>query len=424
MQIKPLSNEDLKTFKCYYDTYTVPIETVCDSTDTDQIALNNLVMNNTYINSQTKISGTETSNAVWKIRPKNPAKSVQWNVLICNDAKQNIVANTNDITDLDTGKVKSVSLLTAPYLFFNIFNFSIKDSFNNFNVENLLLANSPCNYLFNFNLLFKNFKHLTLLQQNYVKLSGGTMIVCQIYTDNDNIFYILCIYNIYLVLCHFKSLFHVIFKLNTYLTSQAKFFLSPQLQKHFVFVENRCHNGNCEIWDDTGKGDDYYRRKVMNFQNPHEDRAINGYRHGHLWRREEIDKFTTGTRPQIFQMYVGIGDKVFVCLIDSGAEFSSISGSVASELNLPQYPIKKGALCSKGVAGEYDITHAVKINIIFHDLEFSEHIFKINDTGTTQFKVIIGTDFLRAFNLIVDPFNLSISRQISDHRFGVCTRIM
>ena len=37
-----------------------------------------------------------------KLRPKNSnVKSVQWNVLVCNNAKQNIVVNTSEITDLD-----------------------------------------------------------------------------------------------------------------------------------------------------------------------------------------------------------------------------------------------------------------------------------------------------------------------------------
>ena len=36
--------------------------------------------------------------------------------------------------------------------------------------------------------------------------------------------------------------------------------------------------------------------KVMNIYNPHEERAINGSRHGHLWRREEVDAFSKGRR--------------------------------------------------------------------------------------------------------------------------------
>ena len=223
---------------------------------------------------------------MWKIKPKNSnVKSVQWSVLVCNNTKQNRVVDTSEITEIDIdGKDKSVLLLTVPKLYFKVFKFSNKDSFNNFNVENLLFANSPCNYLFNFKLILKNFNQIILLQQDYIELVGETIIVCRTYFINENIFYILCIYNVYLELCHFSS-FSCKFQIEYFSNHARQSFSSPQVQEHFVFVENGCHDGNCEVWDKIGRGDDYYRRQVMNMHNPHEERAINGYRHGHLMEK-------------------------------------------------------------------------------------------------------------------------------------------
>ncbi|CAF2081570.1 unnamed protein product [Rotaria magnacalcarata] len=429
--VKDLGEEDLKICKCYYDTLQVPTKAVCTETDLDQIILNNTVLQNTVINAKTKISGLDTCNSLWKIKHTildSNIKSVQWNVSVNNEST---VKNTTDITEVEIqSEAENILFSNAPSEVYNVFNYNNKVSFNVFNGGSLLFANCLHNYLLNFKNILNNFNNLPLLQHYYIKVHRETIVFSGSYIDHNNIVYILCIYNICFELCLFSSL-HRKFQIRYDVHDAKNMQLMTKPKECTVFVEKECHDGNCQIWTNEGYGDEFYRQQVANNLNPHEYRRINGYRCGHLWRKEEIDQSTKGTRPEIFRMYVGILDKVYICLLDSGAEFSSISASVAKELQLPQYPVEKGTLSSKGVGGSYEITHACWINIIFHDLQMSKHIFKINETGTTQFKIIIGMDFLRAFQLIVDPFHLSISRQISETSFwslhtniltGLCRR--
>ncbi|CAF4938129.1 unnamed protein product, partial [Rotaria socialis] len=112
----------------------------------------------------------------------------------------------------------------------------------------------------------------------------------------------------------------------------------------------------------------------------------------------------------------GIGKHVVLALADSGAVYSSIHPDLVRQLDIPTHGLPY-AVYGKGIGGEYLVDRFIYEKITLHDLRFDHHPFKVNKCGASEFVIVLGADFFRKFELIVNPANRSIGRQVGKNSF-------
>ncbi|CAF3771461.1 unnamed protein product, partial [Rotaria socialis] len=135
----------------------------------------------------------------------------------------------------------------------------------------------------------------------------------------------------------------------------------------------------------------------------------------------DIGKFTkvnfdVTDNHDIFTIYVNIGGLTVLALVDSGAVFSSIQPEVVNRLGLETYDVPKG-LYGQGIGGKYEIKKCILEKIILHDLKFDYHAFKVNPRNSNKFLMVLGADFFRKYELIINPSTLSIGRQVGPNSY-------
>ncbi|CAF4151266.1 unnamed protein product [Rotaria magnacalcarata] len=118
----------------------------------------------------------------------------------------------------------------------------------------------------------------------------------------------------------------------------------------------------------------------------------------------------------IFTIYVGIANQVVLALADTGAVYSSIHPDLVKQLNIPTHELPV-EVYGKGIGGEYMVDRFVYEKITLHDIRFDDHPFKVNKCGTSQFVMVLGADFFRKFELIINPANRSVGRQVAKNSF-------
>ncbi|CAF2120679.1 unnamed protein product, partial [Rotaria magnacalcarata] len=127
-----------------------------------------------------------------------------------------------------------------------------------------------------------------------------------------------------------------------------------------------------------------------------------------------VDNVSNGN--DIFTIYVGVANQVVLALADTGAVYSSIHPDLVKQLSISTHDLP-AEVYGKGIGGEYMVNKFVYEKITLHDLRFDDHPFKINKCGTSQFVMVLGADFFRKFELIINPANRSIGRQVAKNSF-------
>ena len=118
----------------------------------------------------------------------------------------------------------------------------------------------------------------------------------------------------------------------------------------------------------------------------------------------------------VFTIYVGLGKHVVLALADSGAVYSSIHPDLVRQLDIPTHGLPY-PVYGKGIGGEYLVDRFIYEKITLHDLRFDHHPFKVNKCGASEFVIVLGADFFRKFELVVNPANRSIGRQVGKNSF-------
>ncbi|CAF4370918.1 unnamed protein product, partial [Rotaria magnacalcarata] len=113
----------------------------------------------------------------------------------------------------------------------------------------------------------------------------------------------------------------------------------------------------------------------------------------------------------------GINKLVIEAEIDSGSQVSSVSRELVEKLKLPiTLPTERDV--TRGITGNDLITLGyVDIELILHDIKFPPFKFHVIEHLAKADACSIGENFLYHFGLAIDPYSLSISKQIDENIF-------
>ncbi|CAF3518774.1 unnamed protein product [Rotaria socialis] len=127
--------------------------------------------------------------------------------------------------------------------------------------------------------------------------------------------------------------------------------------------------------------------------------------------------YNSNDRPSTFKFFVGINKLVIEAEIDSGSQVSSVSRELVEKLKLPiTLPVKQDI--TRGITGNDLLTLGyVDIELILHDIKFPPFKFHVIEHLAKADACSIGENFLYHFGLIIDPYSLSISKQIDEDIF-------
>ncbi|CAF4867748.1 unnamed protein product [Rotaria socialis] len=147
--------------------------------------------------------------------------------------------------------------------------------------------------------------------------------------------------------------------------------------------------------------------------------AINGIPRQNYWIMANKDKHPVRSvnRPDILTFFISINGKPCKCLIDSGAQMSSMTKAGLKYFDIPCKELPPGKFNSLGLGGITPITHVAQANVVCHDLMFPAHSFKIINNTNPDYYVTLGSDWLQENKIIIDPFNLSIGCQIDKESY-------
>ncbi|CAF2117912.1 unnamed protein product [Rotaria magnacalcarata] len=110
----------------------------------------------------------------------------------------------------------------------------------------------------------------------------------------------------------------------------------------------------------------------------------------------ENDVFTNEFEYEEPNFWINIDNELYLSLVDSGSEESSVREDIVEKLKVPIIPLRPGELnYSICAAGKIPILGRAELNIKFLDIEVGPHIFKIfpkNNNLTDQ--IVLGQDFL------------------------------
>ncbi|CAF2138268.1 unnamed protein product, partial [Rotaria magnacalcarata] len=127
--------------------------------------------------------------------------------------------------------------------------------------------------------------------------------------------------------------------------------------------------------------------------------------------------YNSKNRPKTFKFFVGINKLVIEAEIDSGSQVSSVSRELVEKLKLPiTLPTDRDV--TRGITGNDLLTLGyVDIELILHDIKFPPFKFHVIEHLAKADACSIGENFLCHFGLAIDPYSLSISKQIDENIF-------
>ncbi|CAF4300842.1 unnamed protein product, partial [Rotaria magnacalcarata] len=185
------------------------------------------------------------------------------------------------------------------------------------------------------------------------------------------------------------------------------------LGKNCITHGNKCNINNTN----TVKGDFHPNKdRETSFDHFKKEVTINGCLNKpyHLLAGKDEIITKSDTREDIFKWFIGINDEICIADIDSGSTMCTISEKLMNKLRIninPPTTIKR----TKGCCGPlHEVLGSVEIEIIMHDIKFPPFTFHVIEHKTENYACTLGEDFFDHFGLILDPFSLSISKQISD----------
>ncbi|CAF4203626.1 unnamed protein product, partial [Rotaria magnacalcarata] len=292
------------------------------------------------------------------------------NFVNINNSQINFCFN-NDILNKNLNKI------------YKMVNLSINNDFNNFDI-------------FNYNLsIFKLFNKNNLI---YLFI---TLNYFNTYVFNNN---------------NFNQMFLNIFELNICNQIQVR------LDNIVEGTGASCLDHNCNQYTfgkptkDTGNMESNILNILTRRQ---QELAINGIPRQNYWIMANKDKHPVRSvnRPDILTFFISINGKPCKCLIDSGAQMSSMTKAGLKYFDIPCKELPPGKFNSLGLGGITPITHVAQANVVCHDLMFPAHSFKIINNTNPDYYVTLGSDWLQENKIIIDPFNLSIGCQIDKESY-------
>ncbi|CAF3664160.1 unnamed protein product [Rotaria socialis] len=241
-------------------------------------------------------------------------------------------------------------------------------------------------------------------------------------------FFNTCVFNIN----NFNEMFLNIFKLNNFNKVQVR------LNTIVEGTGANCTNHTCNAYEfgDPTKDCESMEEKILNtLTKRQQELAINGIPRQNYWIMANKDKHSVRSinRPDILTFFISINDKPCKCLIDSGAQMSSMTKAGLKYFDIPSKELPPGKYNSSGMGGITPITHVAQANVVCHDLKFPLHSFKIINNSNPDYYVTLGSDWLKENKIIIDPFNLSIGCQIDKESYWelfcncklkICRRIL
>ncbi|CAF2089348.1 unnamed protein product [Rotaria magnacalcarata] len=187
---------------------------------------------------------------------------------------------------------------------------------------------------------------------------------------------------------------------------------------------NNCetHGKACKINNiNSTKAVDYHPNKkdIFAFDHLEPGITINGLPdvQYHLLAGKGELIYNSKDRPKTFRFFVGINKLVIEAEIDSGSQVSSVSRELVEKLKLPiTSPTERDV--TRGITGNDLITLGyVDIELILHDIKFPPFKFHVIEHLAKADACSIGENFLYHFGLAIDPYSLSISKQIDKNIF-------
>ncbi|CAF4927948.1 unnamed protein product, partial [Rotaria socialis] len=140
------------------------------------------------------------------------------------------------------------------------------------------------------------------------------------------------------------------------------------------------HNCNQYKFGNPTKDADTMESNILNIlTRKQQELAINGIPRQNYWIMANKDKHPvrSANRPDILTFFISINDKPCICLIDSGAQMSSMTKAGLKYFDIPCKELPPGKYNSLGMGGITPITHVAQANVVCHDLMFPKHSFKI-----------------------------------------------
>ncbi|CAF3747204.1 unnamed protein product [Rotaria socialis] len=266
---------------------------------------------------------------------------------------------------------------------YKMVNLSINNDFNNFD-------------LFNYNLSVFNIFNKNKLIYLYIALNYFNT-----YVFNSN---------------NFNQIFLNILELN--ICNQIQVRLNNIVEGTGINCKD--HNCNQYTFGNPTKEADSMESNILNIlTRKQQELAINGIPRQNYWILANKDKHPvrSANRPDILTFFISINDKPCICLIDSGAQMSSMTKAGLKYFDIPCKELPPGKYNSLGMGGITPITHVAQANVVCHDLMFPKHSFKIINNSNPDYYVTLGSDWLQENKIIIDPFNLSIGCQIDKESY-------
>ncbi|CAF4215483.1 unnamed protein product, partial [Rotaria magnacalcarata] len=394
-----------------------PVKSPVASEETVSVNFSNIIKNNNYnnLNFNDCLPKNNKTNKNSKSSIKNFKYSLDYNYNKFN----NIV---NEIDDYGKSSIyynyklfhlNSEKLIKFKFLFCQLNQF-VNINYSNFNMY------------FNNNILNKNLNKIYKMVNlsinnnfNNFDIFNYNLSIFNLFNKNNLIYLYIALnyFNTY-VFNHnnFNQMFLNILELN--ICNQIQVRLNNIVEGTGVNCKD--HNCNQYTFGNPTKDSGSMEKNILNLlTRKQQELAINGIPRQNYWIMANKDKNPTrsANRPDILTFFISINNKPCKCLIDSGAQMSSMTKAGLKYFDIPCKELPPGKYNSLGMGGITPITHVAEANVVCHDLMFPKHSFKIINNSNPDYYVTLGSDWLQENKIIIDPFNLSIGCQIDKESY-------
>ncbi|CAF2246441.1 unnamed protein product, partial [Rotaria magnacalcarata] len=157
---------------------------------------------------------------------------------------------------------------------------------------------------------------------------------------------------------------------------------------------SNCKNHNCDqyTFGNPTKESGNMETDILNIlTRKQQELAINGIPRQNYWIMANKDKHPvrSANRPDILTFFITINNKPCKCLIDSGAQMSSMTKAGLKYFDIPCKELPPGKYNSLGMGGITPITHVAEAKVTCHDLMFPKHSFKIINNSNPDYYVTL-----------------------------------